>query len=138
MDQTVTGSSAAAAVDPDRLVIRSFESPTTDSPLPISIVTSDPHGHSVTFCLHHHDHTLGNALRWQIMQYSEVEVGFCGYTVPHPSEAKVHLRVQVAEGRARESGVTAVTILKRALADLSTLYARLRVECGRAFDAFEN
>lgn len=137
MEQTVTGSSAAAAIDPDRLVIRSFEVPANSPSTPITVVTSDPHGHSVTFCLHQHDHTIGNALRWQIMQYSEEEVAFCGYTVPHPSEAKVHLRVQVAEG-AKARGVTAVTILKRALADLSRLYVRLREECATAFDAHLN
>ncbi|PGH06656.1 DNA-directed RNA polymerase I and III subunit RPAC2 [Blastomyces parvus] len=38
------------------------------------------------------DHTLGNALRYVIMKNPEVE--FCGYTMPHPSEAKMNLRIQ--------------------------------------------
>ncbi|EAW08662.1 DNA-directed RNA polymerase core subunit RPC19 [Aspergillus clavatus NRRL 1] len=37
-------------------------------------------------------HTLGNALRYTIMKNPEVE--FCGYTIPHPSEAKMNLRIQ--------------------------------------------
>ncbi|EAL85579.1 DNA-directed RNA polymerase I and III 14 KDA polypeptide [Aspergillus fumigatus A1163] len=37
-------------------------------------------------------HTLGNALRYAIMKNPEVE--FCGYTIPHPSEAKMNLRIQ--------------------------------------------
>ncbi|PWY71567.1 DNA-directed RNA polymerase I and III 14 KDA polypeptide [Aspergillus sclerotioniger CBS 115572] len=37
-------------------------------------------------------HTLGNALRYAIMKNPEVE--FCGYTIPHPSEMKMNLRIQ--------------------------------------------
>ncbi|PYI10824.1 DNA-directed RNA polymerase I and III 14 KDA polypeptide [Aspergillus sclerotiicarbonarius CBS 121057] len=37
-------------------------------------------------------HTLGNALRYAIMKNPEVE--FCGYTIPHPSETKMNLRIQ--------------------------------------------
>ncbi|CAD0087242.1 unnamed protein product, partial [Aureobasidium vineae] len=38
------------------------------------------------------DHTLGNALRYIIMKNPDVE--FCGYSIPHPSEAKMNLRIQ--------------------------------------------
>lgn len=38
------------------------------------------------------DHTLGNALRHVLMQNKEVD--FCGYSVPHPSEPKMNLRLQ--------------------------------------------
>jgi len=38
------------------------------------------------------DHTLGNALRWMIMKNPEVE--FCGYSIPHPSEPKMNIRIQ--------------------------------------------
>ncbi|BAE61840.1 DNA-directed RNA polymerase [Aspergillus flavus] len=47
-------------------------------------------------------HTLGNALRYAIMKkcvllfiVSVVDiVEFCGYTIPHPSETKMNLRIQ--------------------------------------------
>ncbi|SLM39030.1 dna-directed rna polymerase i and iii 14 kda polypeptide [Lasallia pustulata] len=42
------------------------------------------------------DHTLGNALRYMIMKNPEVE--FCGYSIPHPSEAKMNVRIQTYEG----------------------------------------
>ncbi|KAF1813114.1 RBP11-like subunits of RNA polymerase [Eremomyces bilateralis CBS 781.70] len=42
------------------------------------------------------DHTLGNALRWIIMKNPEVE--FCGYTIPHPAEAKMNFRIQTYDG----------------------------------------
>ncbi|KAF2446094.1 DNA-directed RNA polymerase I and III 14 KDA polypeptide [Karstenula rhodostoma CBS 690.94] len=38
------------------------------------------------------DHTLGNALRYIIMKNPDVE--FCGYSIPHPSEAKMNIRIQ--------------------------------------------
>jgi len=48
---------------------------------------------AVTFCLLEEDHTLGNALRYMLMKDPRVE--FCGYTLPHPSENKIHMRVQM-------------------------------------------
>lgn len=39
------------------------------------------------------------------------DVQFCGYTVPHPAESKMHFRIQMHEGRA-------VDALKRGLEDL--------------------
>ncbi|KAI7828503.1 putative DNA-directed RNA polymerase subunit [Kickxella alabastrina] len=50
---------------------------------------------SVTFSIKEEDHTLGNALRWTIMQNPEVD--FCGYSIPHPSEAKTNVRIQTTE-----------------------------------------
>lgn len=55
-------------------------------------VISQTSNHSATFVLTDEDHTLGNALRYMLMR--NPDVSFCGYTVPHPSEAKVHIRVQ--------------------------------------------
>ncbi|MCJ1331265.1 RNA polymerase subunit AC19 [Thelotrema lepadinum] len=42
------------------------------------------------------DHTMGNALRYMIMKNPEVE--FCGYSIPHPAEAKMNIRIQTYEG----------------------------------------
>ncbi|TWU76762.1 RNA polymerase subunit AC19 [Metarhizium rileyi] len=54
-------------------------------------------------------HTLGNALRYIIMKNPDVE--FCAYTIPHPSEPKMNIRIQTYAG-------TAVDALKKGLADL--------------------
>lgn len=55
-----------------------------------------PHCHpdrtAATFAIRHEDHTLGNALRHVLMQNEQVELA--GYSVPHPSEPVVHIRVQ--------------------------------------------
>jgi DNA-directed RNA polymerase I and III subunit RPAC2 len=62
---------------------------------------------SKTFCIGDEDHTLGNALRHVLVSRSDVS--FAGYSVPHPSEPVVHLRVQTAN-----DSVTAVDALQSA------------------------
>lgn len=52
------------------------------------------HPGSRTFAIGNEDHTLGNSLRHVLMQ--NAKVSFAGYSVPHPSEPVVHIRVQTA------------------------------------------
>lgn len=40
------------------------------------------------------DHTLINPLKHILSTYYTSNIDFCGYTIPHPSENKVHLVVQ--------------------------------------------
>ena len=47
---------------------------------------------SATFAFENEDHTLGNSLRYMLMK--SPHVAFCGYSVPHPSEPKMNLRLQ--------------------------------------------
>lgn len=54
---------------------------------------------SRTFCLGNEDHTIGNSLRHILIQNERV--GFAGYSVPHPSEPVVQIRVQTIPPRAR-------------------------------------
>ncbi|CAN6645529.1 DNA-directed RNA polymerases I and III subunit RPAC2 [Trichomonascus vanleenenianus] len=49
-------------------------------------------GTAVSFQIKNEDHTLGNALRYIIMKNPDVE--FCGYSIPHPSEPKMNIRIQ--------------------------------------------
>ncbi|KAL3944945.1 MAG: hypothetical protein SGBAC_000979 [Bacillariaceae sp.] len=50
---------------------------------------------SRTFVIGNEDHTLGNCLRHVLIQ--NAKVGFAGYSVPHPAEPIVHIRVQAEE-----------------------------------------
>lgn len=50
---------------------------------------------SRTFAIGNEDHTLGNALRHVLIQNAKVD--FAGYSVPHPSEPVVNIRVQAHE-----------------------------------------
>ncbi|KAL3907142.1 MAG: hypothetical protein SGARI_003684 [Bacillariaceae sp.] len=52
--------------------------------------TGDPTNR--TFCVGNQDHTIGNALRHVLLQNGKVD--FAGYSVPHPAEPVVNIRVQ--------------------------------------------
>jgi DNA-directed RNA polymerase I and III subunit RPAC2 len=62
---------------------------------------------SRTFAIGNEDHTLGNALRHVLIKDPRVE--FAGYSVPHPSEAVVQIRVQTVD-----ESTTAVQALQEA------------------------
>lgn len=72
-------------------------------------VKQGPSNQSCTFIFGNEDHTLGNALRHIMMQKQETE--FCGYSVPHPYEPKMNIRLQTI-------GVPAIEVLKSGLKDL--------------------
>ncbi|KAG9198104.1 hypothetical protein B5807_10437 [Epicoccum nigrum] len=59
------------------------------------------------------DHTLGNALRYIIMKNPDVE--FCGYSIPHPSETKMNLRIQTYDN------VSVYQVLEKGLEDLMSM-----------------
>lgn len=54
------------------------------------------------------------------------DVEYCGYSAPHPSEPKIHLRVQMYEG------LSAVDCLRRALANLRDLYETIGAQYDRS------
>lgn len=67
----------------------------------------------LTFTVHGEDHTLGNALRYVLMK--DVNVEFCGYNIPHPSDHFVNIRVQTL------NGVSATDAFRKALRDLAEI-----------------
>ncbi|XP_014089017.1 DNA-directed RNA polymerases I and III subunit RPAC2 [Bactrocera oleae] len=77
---------------------------------------------SRTFVFQNEGHTLGNALKTIISRYPDVD--FCGYTIPHPTESKMHFRIQSNQNRA-------IDILKRGLDDLESL-------CDHTISTFES
>ncbi|KAF1983456.1 DNA-directed RNA polymerase I and III 14 KDA polypeptide [Aulographum hederae CBS 113979] len=68
---------------------------------------------AASFEFAYEDHTLGNALRYVIAKNPDVE--FCGYSIPHPSEAKMHLRIQTFDD------VNVQDVLDKGLKDLMDL-----------------
>jgi DNA-directed RNA polymerase I and III subunit RPAC2 len=56
----------------------------------LRIVATTPQ--SCTFVIHDEDHTLGNSLRHVLSRNPKSD--FCGYSVPHPSEPFVNIRLQ--------------------------------------------
>ncbi|KAI5966833.1 RPC19 [Candida pseudojiufengensis] len=74
---------------------------------------SSEDGTAASFQILEEDHTLGNALRYMIMKNPEVE--FCGYSIPHPSEKKLNIRIQTY------GNITAVEAFHQGLDNLSEL-----------------
>lgn len=70
-------------------------------------------GTAASFQIIDEDHTLGNALRYIIMKNPEVE--FCGYSIPHPSENKLNIRIQTY------GNITATEALHQGMDNLSDL-----------------
>jgi DNA-directed RNA polymerases I and III subunit RPAC2 len=81
---------------------------------------------SRTFCLGDEDHTLGNALRHVLIQNHHVTMA--AYSVPHPAESVVHIRVQTDDysknnnnnSNSNNNNVTAVDALRKACQTLSS------------------
>ncbi|CAD7091941.1 unnamed protein product [Hermetia illucens] len=78
--------------------------------------------HARTFVFEDEGHTLGNALKSIISRYPDVD--FCGYTIPHPAENKMHFRIQA------NKKLRAIDILKRGLEDLEAV-------CDHTIETFE-
>lgn len=75
-------------------------------------IVGNPSGTAASFEFKKEDHTLGNALRYIIMKNPDVE--FCGYSIPHPSEEIMTIRIQTYEG-------AVVDALKKGFDDLMDL-----------------
>ncbi|KAL9640179.1 MAG: hypothetical protein Q9164_000447 [Protoblastenia rupestris] len=75
------------------------------------------------------DHTLGNALRYMIMKNPEVEL--CGYSIPHPSEAKMNIRIQTYDA------TTVYDALEKGFDDLMALCDVVTDKFTIARDAFD-
>ncbi|XP_058070837.1 uncharacterized protein LOC131219609 [Magnolia sinica] len=72
---------------------------------------------SSTFSLTDEDHTLANSVRFTLNQDPRVE--FCGYSIPHPSDSRVNIRVQT-------TGDPAKDVFKDALQDLMLMCQHVR------------
>ena len=73
---------------------------------------------AATFAINGEDHTLGNALQYVLNKNPAVD--FTGYTVPHPSEMRLHLRIQT------KGSITAVDALRDALNTLRGMSDHVR------------
>ena len=66
----------------------------------VTIQQSEQDEGSATYQFTDEDHTLGNALRYMLMRIPDTE--FCGYSIPHPSENKLNLRLQTTGRNSNE------------------------------------
>eukprot|EP00088_Acartia_fossae_P066027 TRINITY_DN815_c0_g1_i4.p1 TRINITY_DN815_c0_g1~~TRINITY_DN815_c0_g1_i4.p1 ORF type:complete len:116 (-),score=13.37 TRINITY_DN815_c0_g1_i4:112-459(-) len=82
-----------------------------------------------TYVFRKENHTLGNCLRTMLLKNPQVQ--FAGYTIPHPSEDVMHLRIQTVEGYPAQSA------LRKAFVDLKTHASQLKTKFVTAVDNFE-
>ncbi|KAF9266977.1 RBP11-like subunits of RNA polymerase [Marasmius fiardii PR-910] len=68
---------------------------------------------AATYQIYDESHTIGNSLRWMLMKNPKVE--FCGYSVPHPSELTIQIRIQMYDQ------LSSLEALVKALGDLDDL-----------------
>jgi DNA-directed RNA polymerases I and III subunit RPAC2 len=92
-------------------------------------VMHGPNDHSATYIFGNEDHTLGNVLRYVLMQREETS--FCGYSVPHPYEPKMNVRLQT------EDTAPALEVLKTGLKDLDEVCNILDDRLSDALLAFD-
>ncbi|KAJ1343811.1 hypothetical protein BSLG_000067 [Batrachochytrium salamandrivorans] len=104
----------------------------------IILATDSQDTSSATFCIRNEDHTLGNSLRYIIMKkaafssyakssillkctpFHSPAVSFCGYSIPHPSEYQINLRIQT------DGTTTAVDALHKGLDDLVDMMTHIK------------
>ncbi|OQS00166.1 hypothetical protein THRCLA_21734 [Thraustotheca clavata] len=82
-----------------------------------------------TYAFHDEDHTLGNAVRYMLMRNPQVD--FAGYTIPHPSEPNMHVRVQT------QQSTTANQAMRSALTDLKAIASHVDKTFAKELKAFK-
>ncbi|KAL0363543.1 UNVERIFIED_CONTAM: DNA-directed RNA polymerases I and III subunit RPAC2 [Sesamum calycinum] len=82
-----------------------------------------------TFSFTDEDHTLANSLRYTLNQ--DPRVTFCGYSIPHPADARVNIRVQTTGDPARE-------VLKDSCQDLMLICQHVRSTFDQAVMEFKS
>ncbi|KAK7266755.1 hypothetical protein RIF29_19409 [Crotalaria pallida] len=81
-----------------------------------------------TFSFADEDHTFANSVRFTLNQ--DPRVTFCGYSIPHPSDNRVNIRVQTTGDPARE-------VLKDGCQDLMLMCQHVRSTFDKAVIDFK-
>ncbi|KQJ88927.1 hypothetical protein BRADI_4g22120v3 [Brachypodium distachyon] len=82
-----------------------------------------------SFSIVEEDHTLANSVRFVLNQ--DPRVAFCGYSIPHPADNKVNIRVQT-------TGDPAKDVMKDALQDLMVMGQHVRATFDKAVADFKS
>mmetsp|Transcript_14761 Transcript_14761/g.25706 ORF Transcript_14761/g.25706 Transcript_14761/m.25706 type:complete len:105 (-) Transcript_14761:1336-1650(-) len=83
-----------------------------------------------TFAVENEDHTLANTLRFFLNK--NPNVSFCGYSMPHPSEEVVNIRVQTT------GDVPAARALRTACEELKEVTQHIKSEFLAELERFES
>ena len=96
----------------------------------LEIQRQDADNTSATYSFLNEDHTLGNLLRNVIIKNKHVE--FCAYSVPHPSEPVMNVRLQVD----KDAGDTK-KVLRHGLKRISKMTDVLTEKFNNALEKYE-
>lgn len=91
-------------------------------------------------------HTMGNAIRQTIFNRNYID--FCGYSVPHPAETKMALRVQISQEAIRDGKIfdneelvcdaNIVDVVNKGLDDFSQWCCNTANAFDEAFESFQS
>ncbi len=93
----------------------------------IQLLNQSDDKRSATFIIEKEDHTIGNLLRFILMK--DLRVEYAAYSIPHPSDELIHLRIQSVE-------IPAVLIFDEALTKLIELTDYLSTSWDEAVMSF--
>ena len=82
-----------------------------------------------TYSFKNEDHTLGNILRYILMKDSNTL--FCGYSIPHPSEDLMNVRLQTKEKNTNE-------VMEKAMNRIDEISDILSNKFQKALNDFDN
>ena len=104
--------------DPSELGVNDTNNDASTTRAAAGCNTSNSGVFEATYSLQNEDHTLGNCLRYQLNK--NPGVALAGYSVPHPMERKVNVRVQTiqpltADGAMREALLDVVSICEHVM-----------------------
>ncbi|CCF73738.1 DNA-directed RNA polymerase III subunit C19 [Babesia microti strain RI] len=80
---------------------------------------------NLTFCIENEDHTLGNVVRTILSK--KKDVSFAGYTMPHPMQYQVNIRVQT-------TGKPAIQAMVESLDEMQQVCDQILGEFNRALN----
>ncbi|KAF7316265.1 RBP11-like subunits of RNA polymerase [Mycena indigotica] len=117
MSHDVAGEEQKSTTQPPHLLIMS----TANLPQKVTIMKgAAPDLSAATYQIFDESHTIGNPLRWMLMKNPKVE--FCGYSVPHPSENLIQVRIQMYDN------LSSLTALIEALSNLDSLFSTIETK----------
>ena len=90
---------------------------------------------SGSFLFEGETHTMGNALRQAIIPNPDVE--FCGYSVPHPAEVKMRIRIQARPEKEDGTPNSIIDIMNQGLDDFSQWCENVQGKFQEAFQQFQ-
>ncbi|KAF1743764.1 hypothetical protein MXB_5103 [Myxobolus squamalis] len=84
----------------------------------VPIYSEKPNQHGITCVFYNEDHTLGNILLLDV----SANVNFTGYSIPHPSDVKMNLRIQTIDIYPEPALKTALEQIKKTSESLLDIF----------------